>query len=372
MALTTELRIFPDKELFAVDMAEIVNASVPLSGIIQGCNVTLDSDAGTLTIDTGRILINGRLGVITEGGLLVPPIVEGSSNVQCHVVAVCNLSSSLAPFTVEVINQATYEDYQQRKESTQDIFNVQDGFSFHYLGSVMVNPTSGKIVSWTPSADADAKRLIEYNSKRFGGNRLPAGTNIDNLDATYSGWWTYNRPDVSGTFILNDSFGLICHAEGADNSNALQILRSGAQTEGNRTVFVRYKHNGAWGSWQNLTNSTLAQMTINLTQNNYCNYSDVTSMYAYRKGGWLWLRGNLHVTYKVPKGTSAQIGTITGWVAPVSTIISAPERSGKSTLTITVSYDGKITIANYSPDQDVSGSAGNYNFVVMAPSNDGQ
>lgn len=371
MALTTELRIFPQMELFAVDMAELMDTAIERDGIIQGCGITFNSEAGTLTMDTGRIIISGRLGVITESGTLAAPVLSGTTNVTCYLVAACNLST-LNPFTVEIITPATYEEYQQRKQASADAFNVQDGFDFIVLGTVSVNPTSGKIVSWSPDSSVNAKELSKYDANRFGGNKLPAGTNIDNLTAEYAGWWTYNRPDVTGTFILNDTTGLICHAQGSDNNTAMQILRSGAQGETNRTFFVRYKANGVWGTWQHITNSTLAQMTINLIQNNYCTYADVTSMHAYRKGGWLWLKGNLHVTYKVPQGTTAQIGTITGWNAPVSSFVNVPERTGKAVLTITLSFDGKLSITNNSPDQDISGSAGYYNFLIMAPSNDGQ
>ena len=158
MALTTELRIFPDKELFAIDMAEILDTAVMFSGVIQGCSVTFNQVAGTLTVESGRILIRGRLGVITTSGDLAAPIVTGSANVTCYLVAACNLSTLSQPFTVEIITPATYEEYQQRKESTADTFNTQDGFDFIVLGTVSVNPTSGKIVSWTPSADTGTDR----------------------------------------------------------------------------------------------------------------------------------------------------------------------------------------------------------------------
>lgn len=162
MALTTELRIFPDKELFAIDMAEILDTAVMFSGVIQGCGVTFNSVAGTLTVESGRILIRGRLGVITTSGDVAAPVVTGSANVTCYLVAACNLSTLSQPFTVEIITPSTYEEYQQRKESTADTFNTQDGFDFIVLGTVSVNPTSGKIVSWTPSADASSDRT---NSK---------------------------------------------------------------------------------------------------------------------------------------------------------------------------------------------------------------
>ena len=158
MALTTELRVFPDKELFAIDMAEILDTAVMFSGVIQGCGVTFNSTAGTLTVESGRILIRGRLGVITASGDVAAPVLTGSANVTCYLAAACNLSTLSQPFTVEIITPATYEEYQQRKESTADTFNTQDGFDFIVLGTVSVNPTSGKIVSWTPSADTGTDR----------------------------------------------------------------------------------------------------------------------------------------------------------------------------------------------------------------------
>lgn len=158
MALTTELRIFPDKELFAIDMAEILDTAVMFSGVIQGCGVTFNQVAGTLTVESGRILIRGRLGVITTSGDVAAPVVTGSANVTCYLVAACNLSTLSQPFTVEIVTPATYEEYQQRKESTADTFNTQDGFDFIVLGTVSVNPTSGKITGWAPSSDVSTDR----------------------------------------------------------------------------------------------------------------------------------------------------------------------------------------------------------------------
>lgn len=371
MALTTDIRIFPQKEMFAVDMAEVFDASMPHSGIIQGCDITFNSDAGVLTISVGYIMIRGRLCIVTEGGNVVAPLVSGTADVTCYLVATCNLSTA-TPFNIELVTPATYEEYQQRKTDSAETFNSQDGFDFVLLGTAVVNPASSKITGWTPSLAGNAKALMEYDAHRFGGNQLPTGANIDTLTQEFAGWWTYNRPGVTGTFILNDTTGLICHAQGADSNTAMQILRSGAQGAANRTFFVRHKMNGVWGTWQNITTSTITPMTINLTNNNYCTYNDVTSMHAYRKGGWLWLKGNLHVTYPVPQGTTAQIGTITGWVAPVSAPINVPERTEKGVLTITVSHDGKLSITNNAPYKEPSGNFGYYNFLIMAPSNDGQ
>lgn len=376
MALTTELRIFPDKELFAVDMAEIVNASVPLSGVIQGCNITLDDSTGTLAIDTGRILINGRLGVISEGGTLVAPIVEGSSNVQCHVVAVCNLSSSVTPFTVEIVNQETYEEYQQRRESTRDVFNVQDGFSYHYLGSVMVNPTSGKIVTWTPSVNANAKKKIDINFNNSGGTYLPAGTNIDFIGKEYSGWWAYDRSNVSGTFPVADNYGTFGHIQGPADNIAMQFIRSNGQGNNDRILYVRYKMNGTWGNsgWQRMVSANPVTLTIRRVDNAYCTVSDIAALSAVKKSGFLWIRGDLRITNDVPNnGVSYRIATIAGWNALNTVDFTVTNMSHKSTILVIISSTGDISIVNTSPPIQPGGSfSGPYPFVISVPCRDGQ
>ena len=376
MALTTELRIFPDKELFAVDMAEIVNASVPLSGVIQGCNITLDDSTGTLAIDTGRILINGRLGVISEGGTLVAPIVEGSSNVQCHVVAVCNLSSSVTPFTVEIVNQATYEEYQQRRESTRDVFNTQDGFSYHYLGSVMVNPTSGKIETWTPHVNADAKKRIDINFTNSGGTYLPAGTNIDAIGREYSGWWAYDRSNVSGTFPVADNYGTFGHIQGPSDGIAMQFIRSNSQNNNDRILYVRYKMNGAWGNggWQRMVSANPATLTISRVDNGYCTASDIAALSAVKKSGFLWIRGDLHITDDVPNnGVNYRIATIAGWNALNTVDFTVTNMSHKATILVVISSTGDISIANTSPQIQPGGSfIGAYPFIISVPCRDGQ
>lgn len=376
MALTTELRIFPDKELFAVDMAEIVNTSVPLSGIIQGCAITLNDVTGTLSIETGRILINGRLGVITEGGTLAAPTVEGSTNVQCHVVAVCNLSSTLSPFTIEIVDQATYEEYQQRRDATRDVFNVQDGFSYHYLGSVMVNPASGKIVTWTPSVNANAKKKIDINFNNSGGTYLPAGTNIDTIGREYSGWWAYDRSNVSGTFPVADNYGTFGHIQGPADNIAMQFIRSNSQGNTDRILYVRYKMNGAWGNsgWQRMVSANPVTLTIRRVDNAYCTVSDIAPLSAVKKSGFLWIRGELNLTNDVPNnGVNYRIATISGWNALNTITFTVTSIYHKATITVTISSTGAISIANRSPQTQPGGSFnGYYPFIVCVPCRDGQ
>lgn len=374
MAFTTDIRIFPQKEMFAVDMAEILDTAIPYNGIIQGCGITFNEDAGTLSMETGRMLIRGRLGVITERGDLVAPVVTGTENVQCHLVASCNLSS-LNPFTIEIVTPAVYEEYQQQKaESDADTFNTQDGFDFIDLGTASVSPTSGKIVSWTPKTNTNAKQALELATSNAGGTYLPAGTNINNLGKRSSGWWAYARSDVSGTFPVNDTYGTIGHIQGTSDSFAIQILRSNNQSNSSTIMYVRYKVSGVWGNWQRYVSSSKKSLSINRVGNSYCNATDISYLSAGVKNGFLYLRGNLHLSVSLPRETeNVTIARINDWHGAYNAIICAPAQSGFSNLMVQVSESGEIKISNYStkPPEPTWTYAGWYRFNLIVPVADG-
>ena len=279
----------------------------------------------------------------------------------------------LAPFST-TIGQSLYANNDNqlsigRYNLNNDEFSTQLAFAIGN-GTSDNDRSNAFNVDWDGNTEIAGDLEVTGNlmANNFGGNYLPSGRNINNLSKYDSGWWVYSRSNVSGTFPINDTYGTIGHIQGTSDNVAMQFLRSNSQAASNRTFFVRYKLAGTWGDWQQITSSTIAPMTINYTSNSYCTSNDVTAMYVYRKGGWLWLRGNLHVTNNVPVGTTAQIGTITGWVTPVSAFQNVVERSNKSVLVIALSYDGKLSITNNS----VAASNGYYDFCLIAPSTDGQ
>lgn len=374
MALTTDIRIFPQKEMFAVDMAEILDTAIPYNGIIQGCGITFNEDAGTLTMETGRMIIRGRLGVITERGDLVAPVVTGTENVQCHLVASCNLST-LNPFTIEIVIPAVYEEYQQQRANLDtNTFNTQDGFDFIDLGTASVSPTSGKIVSWSPKTNTNAKQALELAMSNAGGTYLPAGTNINNLDKKSSGWWAYARSDVSGTFPVSDTYGFIAHIQGTSDNFAMQILRSNNQANSSRIVYVRYKASGVWGVWQRFVSSNRSALSITRVENSYCTANDISLLSAGIKNGFLYLRGNLHLSTNFPTETeNVTIAMISGWHAAYNSIICVPAQAGFATLLIQVSDSGEVKISNYStqPSQSSWTYAGWYRFNLVVPAADG-
>lgn len=374
MAFTTDIRIFPQKEMFAVDMAEILDTAIPYNGIIQGCGISFSEDAGTLSMETGRILIRGRLGVITERGDIVAPVVTGSENVQCHLVASCNLST-LNPFTIEIVTPGVYEEYQQQKASLDaDAFNTQDGFDFIDLGTASVSPTSGKIVSWTPKTNTNARQAMELATSNAGGTYLPAGTNINNLSKKDSGWWAYARSDVSGTFPVADTYGMLGHIQGTSESFAMQIIRSNNQANSSTVIYTRFKASGVWGAWQRFVSTKTRELTIARVNNNYCTAEDISRLQAYITNGTLYFRGNLKVSANIPTDTSVTIATISGWRAPFGVYINVPSQEGMTNLVVQITETGTVTVANYytfQPDPSPFPSAGWYRCMISVPCSEG-
>lgn len=366
MALTTDIRIFPQKEMFAVDMAEVLDTAIAYNGIIQGCEITFNSTAGTLSVESGRIMLHGRLGVVTESGELAAPVVTGSADVTCYLVAACNLST-LNPFSVEIITPATYEEYQQLKSASGDDFNTHDGFDFIVLGTVVVNPTSGKITAWTPSADINAKKAMKAAGTNSGGTKLPSGTNIDNLTKVDSGWWAYTRSEVSGTFPLSDTYGTIGHVQGIDRNSAMQFLRSGGQSYASSVLWARFKDGGTWSQWLRYISPVNVNLSISRINNSYCSASDLNELAASKKNGWLHLRGNLRIGSSLPQTQApVHVATISGWSSPRGEYLNVAHRNGMDVIRVTVSSDGKIYIQNFS-----AATSGEFFFSLTVPTSDG-
>ena len=68
---TASDRIFPTREMKAIDMAEVIRAAVIEDGIIQGCRLT--NSGGKIWMDPGRVLIHGRLGLFEPHPEYVDP-----------------------------------------------------------------------------------------------------------------------------------------------------------------------------------------------------------------------------------------------------------------------------------------------------------
>lgn len=189
-SVTADIRIFPQKEMLSVDMAEALDAAILKSGIIQGCEFRHTN--GVLSITDGRIIIKGRLGVVTAGDIPVPTLEVITT---CHVVAICNLNMTANPFTISILTPTEFTTLQSTA-TTGDGFNVSSGLAYIEFGTATVDPATGNVTAWTPIADAVKQRKgsdiyeeLTSNTKIMHIERkvnLPAGTSsgpsVTNVD----------------------------------------------------------------------------------------------------------------------------------------------------------------------------------------------
>lgn len=361
--MNADIRIYPDKELKAVDMAVMLDALSVADGVIQGCDVSLTS--GHLHIEDGRILIKGRLGVVTAGDIETPTL---AASATCRLLAVCDLAID-SPFYLSLFPATEYDALVERCEAITD-FNAMNGVAFIELGQAEVDASTGTVTLWTPNTKVSAFRATNPYFERMGGNYLPAGSNIDNLTKEQSGCWIYARSEVSGTFPISDTYGTICHIQGTSDNVAMQFIRSNSQSNVNRVLYVRYKLANTWGAWQRFVTLGTTQLTITRTSNSYVNAAGMSSCYAYKKGGFLIFRGIIRLSTAIPAGRSAQIATIDGWAAPVSAFETIPCSTYRSELmSVNISYDGKLTIANKTASELTI--SGEYVFTIIMLCTDG-
>jgi hypothetical protein len=201
--MNAEIRVYPDKELKAIDMAEIVDSLQLADGIIQGCGVEITQNGTALHIDDGRILIHGRLGVVTAGNVELPAL---EATATCHLAAVCDLAVA-NPFYIALLSSADLDALEQKK-SRVTYFNAGNGVDYVVLGTAVVNPTTHIVSDWTPQ-EADPVS----NSIVFGDLQKSIDDNVAKINQTASAqhalltqkinaWATYlqNRTSASARF----------------------------------------------------------------------------------------------------------------------------------------------------------------------------
>lgn len=157
--MNADIRIYPAAELSALDMAELMNAALLNDGILQGCGLSVSSNE--LHIASGRMVIKGRLAVVTAGAIERPEDVL--SRQTCHVCAICDLNAD-TPFTIENLKQGDYDELVSRASGyTGDTFNVNNGVAILELGTTVVDPSEG-VVSVAAASGLSGKNATKVNA----------------------------------------------------------------------------------------------------------------------------------------------------------------------------------------------------------------
>lgn len=142
--MNAEIRIYPDKEMYAVDMAELMHASIPESGVLQGC--ALDFTGGNVTIQPGRLVIKGRLAVVVTEGIIEPSELV-TSTVTGHICAICNLADQNEEYVkLQILPQESYDSLVLSSQAYEtgdhgDTFNVANGIALLELGTITMTPS---------------------------------------------------------------------------------------------------------------------------------------------------------------------------------------------------------------------------------------
>lgn len=148
-----DIRIFQNKELLAVDMAEILDGYFPQKGVLQGC--TVHEINGVLSIDAGRIMVRGRLGVVTAGTIPVPTLAQQET---CWLIAVCDLNNPSNPFYFELAPQSEMQQLGLTGGTPDPDFNVLSKVDAAILGYCTVNPATGLVSDWHTMEQGIAKK----------------------------------------------------------------------------------------------------------------------------------------------------------------------------------------------------------------------
>lgn len=149
-----DIKIFPNKEMSSVDMAEMLDATIPNNSIIQGCELTLVN--GVFNISSGRLVVGGRLGVVTGG--TIPNPTSLTATTICYPLAVCDLSDSERPFYFLI---ATPDDLNRLNLNTEErnpTFNINNGTDALVFGYCSVNPATGLASDYHALSGATAKK----------------------------------------------------------------------------------------------------------------------------------------------------------------------------------------------------------------------
>ena len=182
-------KIYPAKELKAVDMAELMKASLLFNGVLHGCAISIDNNR--LRMTPGRIVIFGRLASF-EGSLgenyLYFDAPSVSARTKFMICAICDLNNPSNSFYISLLGPSAYSNLVAEVDAgpTDEKYNIVGGKRFIRLGEVYYDGTgtpSSLNVSATdyPSGQVNSNQLVLKNHREA----------VNEKDATYMAWIRY-------------------------------------------------------------------------------------------------------------------------------------------------------------------------------------
>lgn len=179
-------RIYPQKEMMAIDMAELMRAALIEDGIIQGCQFHLDG--GHLLMTPGRIVIGGRLGVFEADqgesyiDIALPDHTQLTSDAQRFICALYDpRGTNRNKLYIELLNQTDLtgtngldnNDMFKPSNSRYD-FNAMNYGRYLKLGFVKVRASTGEaydldtsVSTYPDSAEKSNENYVKTEITKF-------------------------------------------------------------------------------------------------------------------------------------------------------------------------------------------------------------
>lgn len=169
-ARRADTRIYPNKEMKAIDMAELIRATLIGDGVIQGCRLSKEQDDSMLMMTPGRVVIGGRLAIFephaddqtnypgdTATKINIPfPDDSASSNFQRYICVVYDPTQSgnadkayiklLTATEINALETQQNGPFNPTGHNSWD-FNVDSMARIIQLGYVEINYRTMKIVT---------------------------------------------------------------------------------------------------------------------------------------------------------------------------------------------------------------------------------
>ena len=182
-------KIYPAKELKAVDMAELMKAALMFNGVLHGCKIEVVSNR--LRMSPGRIVIFGRLAEFAPSSgesYLYFDAPSVSARTKFVICAISDLNNSSNSFYISLLGPSAYSSLvaEVSGDPTDENYNTVGGKRFVRLGEVYYDS------SGTPSS-------LNVSATDFPGGQ-PRSNNVvlqdyraslNDKDATYMAWIRY-------------------------------------------------------------------------------------------------------------------------------------------------------------------------------------
>lgn len=182
-------KIYPAKEMKAVDMAELMKAALMFNGVLHGCQISINSNR--LRMTPGRIAIFGRMAEFEASvgeSYLYFEAPSVSARTKFMICAISDLNNTSNPFYISLLGPSAYNSLAAEVDGGPDDenYNIAGGKRFVRLGEVYYDSSgvpSSLNVSTTdyPSGKPRSNSVVLQDYR----------ASLNDKDATYMAWIRY-------------------------------------------------------------------------------------------------------------------------------------------------------------------------------------